>query len=104
MRREDPRIDMRDRFDSPDRYVDLLSNFGQSAQIIEHHLHCFTGGQCTPGYACLPEKSFKAIEGKVTTVAEFIGDVVVNFIIDDTKQFIVSTSSLLSLLWKMKDG
>ncbi|ORY24785.1 hypothetical protein BCR39DRAFT_545930 [Naematelia encephala] len=72
--------------DSPDKYVDLLSNLCYSAQVIDEHLSCFTG-PCTPAYHVLPEKLYRQIESRITRTAEFVGAVVVPFILDDFKQF-----------------
>jgi hypothetical protein len=56
---------------------------------LDEHLLCFSG-LCTPAYATLPEGSYRAIEARVSRAAEFVGVVIVPFIMDDAKQFLVS--------------
>jgi len=96
--------------DSPDRYVDLLSDLCSHAQIIgrpnlspawpiadarhaDDHMLCFTG-PCTPAYHSLPDKSYRQIEARITRAADFVRSVIVPFILDDFKQFFVSHATL----------
>nr|XP_031862325.1 uncharacterized protein CI109_002290 [Kwoniella shandongensis]KAA5529397.1 hypothetical protein CI109_002290 [Kwoniella shandongensis] len=72
--------------DSSDKYVDLLAHLCVAAQVIDEHLSNLTGS-CTPSYAALPEKSYREIEGRVHRSAEFVGAVVIPFVLDDFKQF-----------------
>jgi hypothetical protein len=75
--------------DSPERYVDLLGQLFLSAQVVDEHLRCFTG-PCTPAYHALPHKTYKQIETRLTRAAQFVGAVIVPFVMDDFRQFMVS--------------
>ena len=59
----------------------------------DEHLHCFTGS-CTPAYDSLPDPLYRQIEARITRSAEFVGAVIVPFILDDLKQFFVSWGSI----------
>ncbi|WWD06647.1 hypothetical protein V865_004740 [Kwoniella europaea PYCC6329] len=74
-----------------DKYVDLLANLCIGAQIINEHLLNFTshGGECTPAYSTLPEKSYRNIESRLKRTAEFVGTIIVPFVLDDFKQFLL---------------
>lgn len=48
-------------------------------------------GPCTPAYASMSEKAYRDIETRVKRSAEFIRVVVVPFVLEDFKQFLVST-------------
>lgn len=74
--------------DSPDRYVDLLGQLFLSLQVIDEHLRSFTG-PCTPAYHSLPLKTYKQIETRLTRVAQFVGIVIVPFVLDDLRQLLV---------------
>ncbi|WVR09144.1 hypothetical protein IAU60_006206 [Kwoniella sp. DSM 27419] len=76
-----------DRLDSADKYVDLLAHLCGGAQVINEHLVNFTSGQCTASYASMPEKPYRNIETRLRRVSEFVGAVVVPFVMDDFKQF-----------------
>jgi hypothetical protein len=75
--------------DNPDRYIDLLQQLFASFQIIDEHLRCFTG-PCTVAYTALPHKTFKQIETRLTRAANFVGVVVIPFVMDDLRQLLVS--------------
>jgi len=79
--------------DNPDRYLDLLQQLFASFQIIDDHLHCFTG-QCTPAYHSLPPKTYKQIEARLTRAAQFVAMVVIPFVMDDLRQLLVSTGHI----------
>ncbi|WVQ64007.1 uncharacterized protein L199_002166 [Kwoniella botswanensis] len=74
-----------------DKYVDLLANLCIGAQIINEHLLNFTshGGECTPAYSTLSEKSYRNIESRLKRTAEFVGTIIVPFVLDDFKQFLL---------------
>ncbi|TXT08738.1 hypothetical protein VHUM_02866 [Vanrija humicola] len=72
--------------DSPDRYVDLLGQLFYSVQVIDDHLRCFTG-PCTPAYNALSQKTYKNIESRITRAAQFVGAVIVPFVLDDFRLF-----------------
>ncbi|KAL1406037.1 hypothetical protein Q8F55_007720 [Vanrija albida] len=74
--------------DSPDRYVDLLGQLFYSVQVIDDHLRCFTG-PCTPSYNALSQKTYKGIESRITRAAQFVGTVVVPFVLDDFRLFML---------------
>lgn len=48
-------------------------------------------GPCTPAYASMSVKAYRDIETRVKRSAEFIRVVVVPFVLEDFKQFLVST-------------
>ncbi|WRT68967.1 uncharacterized protein IL334_005949 [Kwoniella shivajii] len=73
--------------DSTDKYVDLLSNLCMGVQVINDHLLNFTSGECTPAYAALPEKPYRNIESRLRRTADFVGMIIVPFVLDDFKQF-----------------
>lgn len=75
--------------DSPDRYIDLLSQWFVSAQILDEHLRCFTG-PCTAAYHALPHKTYKQIETRLNRASQFVGTVVVPFVMDDFRLLMVS--------------
>lgn len=75
--------------DSPDRYVDLLGQLFYSVQVIDDHLRCFTG-PCTPAYNALSQKTYKGIESRISRAAQFVGAVMVPFVLDDFRLFMVS--------------
>lgn len=94
------------RSDDPDKYVDSLSKICWSVQIIgkrspfrgrridpdktaDDHLLSVTG-PCTPAYHALSESSYRALETKLYRCAESIASMIVPFVLDDTKQFLVS--------------
>lgn len=79
--------------DSAERYVEILGQLFYSVQVIDEHLHCFTG-PCTAAYHALPHKTYKQIETRVTRAAQFVGAVIVPFVLEDLKQFMVSPVSL----------
>ncbi|WWC64129.1 uncharacterized protein I303_106737 [Kwoniella dejecticola CBS 10117] len=74
-----------------DKYVELLESFCIGAQIINDHLLNFTSpsGECTSAYAILPEKPYRNIEARLRRISEFIGLIIVPFILDDLKQFLL---------------
>lgn len=74
--------------DSPDRYIESLAQFFTSAQTIDDHLRCFTGPS-TPGYYAIPHKTYTQIEARVTRAAQFVGTVIVPFVMDDLRQFML---------------
>ncbi|WVF65637.1 hypothetical protein IAT40_000368 [Kwoniella sp. CBS 6097] len=76
-----------DRLDSTDKYVDLLAHLCGGAQIINDHLLNFTSGDCTTSYALLPDKGYRNIEARLRRTSEFVGAVIVPFVLDDFKQF-----------------
>ncbi|WVQ93287.1 hypothetical protein IAU59_000354 [Kwoniella sp. CBS 9459] len=76
-----------DRLDSSDKYVDLLAHLCGGAQIINDHLLNYTSGECTTPYAHLPEKGYRNIEARLRRTSEFVGAVIVPFVLDDFKQF-----------------
>ncbi|OCF40244.1 hypothetical protein I317_05938 [Kwoniella heveanensis CBS 569] len=76
-----------DRLDSTDKYVDLLAHLCGGAQIISDHLLNYTSGRCTTSYAFLPEKGHRNIEARLRRTSEFVGAVIVPFVLDDFKQF-----------------
>lgn len=47
-------------------------------------------GPCTPAYASMSEKAYRDIETRVKRSAEFVRVVVVPFVLEDFKQFLVS--------------
>jgi len=55
---------------------------------LDEHLHCLTG-PCTPAYHALPEQAYRQIEARITRAADFVGAVIVPFVLDDFKQFFV---------------
>lgn len=75
--------------DSAERYVDILQQLFYSAQVIDDHLRCFTG-PCTASYHALPHKTYKQIETRITRAAQFVGAVIVPFVLEDLRQFMVS--------------
>lgn len=77
--------------DSPDRYIEALAQFFSSAQTIDDHLRCFTGPS-TAAYLSIPHKTYQQIEARVTRAAQFVGTIIVPFVLDDLKQFMVSRS------------
>nr|XP_019047961.1 hypothetical protein I302_04581 [Kwoniella bestiolae CBS 10118]OCF26891.1 hypothetical protein I302_04581 [Kwoniella bestiolae CBS 10118] len=77
-----------------DKYVDLLANLCIGAQVINEHLLNFTSpsrGQmeCTAAYASLPEQSYRNIESRLKRTSEFVGSIIVPFVLDDFKQFLL---------------
>lgn len=75
--------------DNPDRYLELLQQLFASLQIIDDHLYCFTG-PCTPAYQALSPTRYKQIEARLTRVAQFVGSVIVPFVMDDLRLLLVS--------------
>ncbi|OWZ40124.1 hypothetical protein J010_03870 [Cryptococcus neoformans] len=74
--------------DTPDRYVDNLAYFCVTSQILADHLANFIG-PCTPAYASISEKAYRDIEVRVKRSAEFVRVVVVPFVLEDFKQFLL---------------
>ncbi|GMK59353.1 hypothetical protein CspeluHIS016_0703680 [Cutaneotrichosporon spelunceum] len=74
--------------DSGERYVDILGQLFYAAQSIDDHLRCFTG-PCTAAYHALPHKTYKQIETRVTRAAQFFGAVIVPFVLEDLRQFML---------------
>lgn len=62
------------------------------APVIEDHLSCFVG-PCTPAYQAMPEKHYRLLEARLNRIAEFVGAVIVPFVMDDFKQFFVSVTA-----------
>ncbi len=56
---------------------------------IDDHLLSVTG-PCTPAYHSLSESSYRQLEAKLYRCAESVGAAVVPFVLDDTRQFLVS--------------
>lgn len=82
--------------DSPDRYIESLSLLFAAVQTIDDHLRCFTGPS-TPGYYAIPHKTYTQIEARVTRAAQFVGAVIVPFVMDDLRLFIVSKTTMCDL-------
>lgn len=61
-----------------------------SILISADHLANFIG-PCTPAYASISEKAYRDIEVRVKRSAEFVRVAVVPFVLEDFKQFLVST-------------
>ncbi|KIY32253.1 hypothetical protein I305_05204 [Cryptococcus gattii E566] len=74
--------------DAPDRYVDNLAYFCMASQTLADHLANIIG-PCTPAYASMSEKAYRDIETRVKRSAEFIRVVVVPFVLEDFKQFLL---------------
>ncbi|BEI99476.1 hypothetical protein CcaverHIS631_0405190 [Cutaneotrichosporon cavernicola] len=74
--------------DSGERYVDILGQLFYAAQVIDDHLRCFTG-PCTAAYHALPHKTYKQIETRITRAAQFFGAVIVPFVLEDLRQFML---------------
>ncbi|EAL20311.1 hypothetical protein CNBF1220 [Cryptococcus deneoformans B-3501A] len=74
--------------DTPDRYVDNLAYFCMTSQILADHLANLIG-PCTPAYASMSEKAYHDIETRVRRSAEFVRVVVVPFVLEDFKQFLL---------------
>ncbi|WWC91307.1 uncharacterized protein L201_006250 [Kwoniella dendrophila CBS 6074] len=72
-----------------DKYVDLLSNLCSASQIINEHLLNFTSGECTLAYSILSEKLYFGVESRLKRISEFLSKVIVPFILDDFKQFLL---------------
>lgn len=81
--------------DTGERYVDILGQLFYAAQVIDDHLRCFTG-PCTAAYHALPHKTYKQIETRMTRAAQFFGAVILPFVLEDLRQFMVSPRSLRS--------
>nr|ODN92957.1 hypothetical protein L204_05135 [Cryptococcus depauperatus CBS 7855] len=73
---------------TPDRYVDNLAYLCVSSQILAEHLSNFLG-PCTPAYASLTEKTYRDIEARIRRSSEFVRVVVVPFVLEDFKQFLL---------------
>jgi hypothetical protein len=56
--------------------------------LLDEHLKNVKGA-CTPGYHALPDKIFRQIEVRVLRAAEFVGKVLIPFMMDDVKQYLV---------------
>lgn len=59
-----------------------------TSQILADHLANFIG-PCTPAYASISEKAYRDIEVRVKRSAEFVRVVVVPFVLEDFKQFLL---------------
>ncbi|KIR70170.1 hypothetical protein I310_06159 [Cryptococcus deuterogattii CA1014] len=74
--------------DAPDRYVDNLAYFCMASQTLADHLANIIG-PCTPAYASMSEIAYRDIEIRVKRSAEFVRLVVVPFVLEDFKQFLL---------------
>lgn len=74
---------------SVERYIDLLSQLFYLSDVLNEHLKNFTGDQSTKPYQSLNDKMYKAIESKLNRFAQFIGIILVPFVMDDFKVFMV---------------
>jgi hypothetical protein len=70
---------------------------GSSLIFADEHLKNFTG-PCTPGYHALPEKIYRQIESRILRSAEFVGVVLIPFIMEDFRQYMVSTSFVVGFV------
>ncbi|TYJ55302.1 hypothetical protein B9479_004025 [Cryptococcus floricola] len=75
--------------DTPDKYVDNLAYLCTSSQVLSDHLTNILGPQCTPGYAELPEKTFREVEVRARRAGDFIRLVVLPFVLEDFRLFLL---------------
>lgn len=79
---------------SVERYIDLLSQLFYLSDTLNEHLKNFTGELSTKPYQNLNDKIFKAIETKLNRFAQFISIILVPFVMDDFKVFMVRLISI----------
>ncbi|WVQ81467.1 hypothetical protein IAT38_003591 [Cryptococcus sp. DSM 104549] len=74
--------------DTPEKYVENLQYLCGAAQVLHQHLLNYLG-PATPAYASLPEKPYREIEVRLRRTTEFVGKVVVPFVLEDFKAFML---------------
>ncbi|WWC73193.1 uncharacterized protein I206_107159 [Kwoniella pini CBS 10737] len=72
-----------------EKYVELLGNFCIGSQIINDHLLNFTSDECNLKYSNLSENLFKKIESRLKRISEFLSFIIIPFILEDFKQFLL---------------
>ncbi|WVQ75413.1 hypothetical protein IAR50_005034 [Cryptococcus sp. DSM 104548] len=75
--------------DTPDKYVDNLAYLCTSSQILSDHLTNILGPECTPGYAELPERTFREVEVRARRVGDFVRLVILPFVLEDFRLFLL---------------